>query len=325
MVSLIHTYISKYSAKLRSKLAPQCRLTILMYHAVIRTPLKVGDWGFLEVESFQEQLSYLKQHYKVISLTEAVQRLHHGDLSANTAVITFDDGYQNNFEVAFPILFDAGLPATIFAVTGYLNSSDTVWTARLHHALTETKRKSFCWSGIEIDLSSLKARAQSLRILKQGLKQLPQPQLLEEVRHLVREVGDDPDHPMALDSPYRMLGYDAISTMIDSGLIELGAHSVTHAILSNLSGDQQRCEIQGSIETITKVTGRPCRWFAYPNGRSEDFTSESINLLHASKISGAVTAIAGKNIRETPLMTLKRIGIGATMGLADFRHLLLHD
>src|SRR3569832_422684 len=80
------------------------RLTILMYHAVIRAPLPAKDWCFLPEASFQEQMSYLQRHFDVLPLQEATEKLKTGSIRRPSAAITFDDGFQNNFDVAFPIL-----------------------------------------------------------------------------------------------------------------------------------------------------------------------------------------------------------------------------
>jgi hypothetical protein len=73
------------------------KLTIITYHAVIRTPLKIYDWCFLDEESFRQQLTYLQKHFEVVSLAAAVEALRAGKLNRPTAVITLDDGYQDNY------------------------------------------------------------------------------------------------------------------------------------------------------------------------------------------------------------------------------------
>ena len=97
--------------------------------------------------------------------------------------------------------------------------------------------------------------------------------------------------------------------MASSGFIEFGAHTHSHAILSLLSDTERHEEIDRSIDTIRKWTGRPCELFAYPNGRAEDYDPAIIRMLESKGILIAVTAIAGPNERTTSALELKRYGI----------------
>ncbi len=80
------------------------QLSILMYHAVVREPLQVADWCFLDESAFRKQIEYTRRNFQVVSLNQAIAMLSQGSLDTPTLAITFDDGYQNNYNVAFPIL-----------------------------------------------------------------------------------------------------------------------------------------------------------------------------------------------------------------------------
>ena len=216
---------------------------ILMYHAVVREPLKVADWCFLGEETFRRQIQYLADTCDVIPLSSALTRMREGGVCRPAAAITFDDGFQNNFEVALPILRDAGLPATIFLTSGLIGTSDTVWFCRLNRAIAQTRNRLVEWNGHCFPLTSIDARVSASATLQSLLKVLPHPRLLGAVREIVLVLGDDPDAPVAADSPYRMLSLSAIASMTASGLIELGAHTRSHAILSLLTPEEQLEEI----------------------------------------------------------------------------------
>ncbi len=297
-------------------------LTIYAYHAVVQTPLEVYDWCFIDARSFRRQVRYLKRHFEVVSLSEAVERLSNGQIGRPTAVITFDDGFQNNYEVAFPILRELGLPATVFLITGLVNTADTVWFCRLHRALSVTRKASLEWDGTHFDLTGPLARAATCAEAQARLKRLPHPRLLDKVRRIIVELGDDPDHPITASSPYRMLGREAILEMARSGLVEFGAHGVSHAILSLLPSEERYHEIKRSSKAVRELTGRPCQLFAYPNGQALDYDAESIKILKACGVRAAVTAIAGPNETKTPVMELKRCGIGANLSMTDFKRIV---
>jgi peptidoglycan/xylan/chitin deacetylase (PgdA/CDA1 family) len=292
---------------------------IFMYHGVIKSPLKVYDWCFIDEPLFRGQVEYFKRHFEVIPLSKAVDRLMNGEIYQPTAVITFDDGFQNNYDIAFPILREAGLPATIFLVTGLVNTSNTVWFCRLNHAVAETRKTSLEWNDCSFDLSGPRSKAEAVSKIKARLKEFPHPKLLNELRMIILELGDDPDRPIEVGSPFRMLSHDAIKEMDTSGLIEFGAHTHSHAILSLLSPRERHDEIERSVTAILELTGRPCGLFAYPNGRVQDYDFGIIKILESYGIRASVTAIEGSNDGMTPVMELRRYGIGANMSMTNFR------
>jgi len=278
----------------------------------------------MDESSFHNQVKYLKKHFEVICLSEAIERMRTGGVCRPTAVITFDDGYQNNYDVAFPILNEAGLPATIFLTTGLINTSDTVWFCRLNHALAETNRTSLEWGGCMFDLSGPGSKADTAAAIQDRLKEFPHPRLLVELRRLILELNDDPDCPIEVGSPFRMLSREAIAKMAGSGLIEFGAHTHTHAILSLLAPEERHDEIERSVAAIQEMTGRPCELFAYPNGGMQDYDAETIALLEACGMRASVTAIAGPNNEMTPAMELRRYGVGAENSMAYFQLTVHH-
>jgi peptidoglycan/xylan/chitin deacetylase (PgdA/CDA1 family) len=295
------------------------QLVILMYHGVIRSPLEVYDWCFVDEASFRSQMKYLKRHFEVISLSAAVERLRNAKIHQPTAVITFDDGFQNNYDIAFPILRQAKLPATIFLVTRLVNTDNTIWFCYLNRSLAETQKTYLDWDGNRFNLSSAATKAMTSSTIQKKLKKYPHPQLLIELRKIVLELGDDPDRPIEIGSAFRMLSHEAISEMATSGLIEFGAHTHSHAILSLLSAKERYDEIERAVTAINKLTGHPCVFFAYPNGRTEDYNAETIEILKASGMHASVTAIEGSNDERTHKMELRRYGIGADLNLDKFK------
>src|SRR5438046_5518222 len=79
-------------------------LAVLMYHAVVREPLPVPDWCFVLEDDFARQMAYLKRHFDLLPLSAALAALGAGRIRRPTAVITFDDGFQNVRDIAFPVL-----------------------------------------------------------------------------------------------------------------------------------------------------------------------------------------------------------------------------
>lgn len=306
------------------RLAYRDELTIIMYHGIIRSPLAVSDWCFVDEDSFSMQIGYLKKHLEIVSLSKAVERMRSGEIKHPTAVITFDDGYQNNFDVAFPILYRERIPATFFLTTGLINTNDTVWYCRFNLALSQTRRLHIEWNGFKFDLSTLDLKAKASVAIQESLKKLEHSQLMTTMRNIILRLDGDPDCLIEIDSPFRMLDKTAIAEMAASGLIEFGAHTHNHAILSRLSDEERYNEIRQSINAIHELTGQPCRCFAYPNGRMGDYNTQTIKDLETCGVQMAVTTISGPNDMMTPMMELRRYGIGAHLPMAEFQLMVHH-
>jgi peptidoglycan/xylan/chitin deacetylase (PgdA/CDA1 family) len=284
------------------------KLTILMYHGVVRQALPVPDYCFITEAQFREQMEYLAKHCRVVALSDALYQLQSGSIDCPTVAITFDDGYQNVFDVAFPILREFHFPATVFINTGFVGTSKTIWFCHLIHAIANTLNQSLEWRGLKFDLSTVRARATASRKLQSYLKKLEHHNLLEELWEIIEKLEVDSS---LLDSSldFRIMDRAAIAAMANSGLVQFGAHTASHSILTRVPLKTARDEINESIRSISDWTGEPCRLFAYPNGGSTDYDYKIINILKDFGIFAAVTTIQGPNTARTPMLELRRYGV----------------
>ena len=310
------------SGYLQKKL--QSNLTIVMYHSVVEKLPQLYDWCYVEAESFRRQIRYLKKNFEVIPLSQVPERLSSGKFDRPLAVITFDDGYQNNFDVAFPILKEEGLPAVIFLTTGLINTDDTLWVCRLHHAFSITKETKIDWEGKNYDISGYNQKAELIALIKKKLKKLGINEILPQLKEVLSKLDYDVFTSIEHASPYRMLDYLSINEMNQSGLIEFGAHTISHEILSRLSIEEQDKEIKGSIDAVSKITGKRCTLFAYPNGSEEDYGDNTVELLDKYGIEASVTTIENIIKHDTPLLELRRYGVGNGMDMGYFKLLVLN-
>jgi peptidoglycan/xylan/chitin deacetylase (PgdA/CDA1 family) len=297
------------------------------YHGVVRTPLKIYDWCFLDEGSFRRQVKYLKSHFDVVSLSVAVEALRTGSINRPTAVITLDDGYQNNYSVAYPILREFRLPATVFITTGFINTNDTLWSLRLNLSLADTKQTTLSWSGKALDLSDTSSKIKANVMIRKSLESLPRPELMSRLSKIIELLGEDPIRPIEIDSPFRMLTARAVREMSQSGLVEFGAHTHTHPILARLSAEECKNEIELSIKRVAEITGRSCRFFAYPFGGREDYSQDAVDILRNLGIRAAVTTLSGPNDMNSSPFELRRYGAGAGEEMALFQlkvHHLIH-
>jgi len=291
-----------------------------MYHAVVDAPLDVPDWCFMAKSDFDAQMEYISRFGNVVPLDTALRSP--GRLSPPAIAVTFDDGFKNNFDVALPILARFEIPATVFLPTAFVDSHKALWFCRVNRAIAATGLLTCRWHEETYELSSPAARAEASARMQSRLKEYSHPVLLDELDRLCALLGEAGDAPLDETSPYATLSTQTIRAMLATGLIDFGAHSETHAILSLLGSEAKALEIRRSIEKVGALRGQRCSLFAYPNGRRRDFDADCMALLRDQGIEAAVTAVEGVNDDQTPLMELRRIGIGAHTALAEFRSTL---
>ncbi|MBA3014649.1 MAG: polysaccharide deacetylase family protein, partial [Proteobacteria bacterium] len=304
---------------LAQKLLHRKGLTILSYHGVTKTPMPFEEWCFVEASQFRKHVSYLRDRFDLVPLSTAIQMLDQGTIRRPTAVITFDDGFQNNYDIAFPVLQEFNAPATIFLVTDRIGTDRTLWFCRIYMALAETKITSLSWEGQRFNLTTPAGKAKASKWLQNAFKGLPFDRLLHELANLQKILGVERDSPVSRNSPFRMLDPTSIRTMKDSGLIEFGGHTHTHAILSRLTPDKQYEQITLSKHGVEQHTDLTCRFFAYPNGAPSDHDSTTTRILTHCGIIAAVNMEHGLNYQDTHHLHLYRFGIGADTCFPRFK------
>jgi peptidoglycan/xylan/chitin deacetylase (PgdA/CDA1 family) len=234
--------------------------------------------------------------------------------------ITFDDGYQNNHDLALPVLEELGLPATVYVTTAFLDTDTTIWTGLLQHAVTVTSLQRFEWRGRQWQLDTLAARARCLREIKNQIKSQPQESLFATVAELTQLLTGGERISLDVSSPYRMLDAPSLQRMAKSDCIQLGAHTHQHFVLSRIERELQRSEIQISKRMIESVTSKPCRLFAYPNGRPEDFNDDTLAILEDCAFEFAVTTVEGLCSAESfSPMRLPRLSVNGQSSFSQFK------
>ena len=148
--------------------------------------------------------------------------------------------------------------------------------------------------------------------------------LLKQTECLVDVLGIRTGKAILRGSAYRMLESREILEMAHSGLVEFGAHTCSHAILSGLSEADRKREIVNSIAAVERLTGVPCSLFAYPKGGRSDYGRFDVGVLRESQISVAVTTVHGPNDASVPTLEMRRYCIGAGTRLSQFKLMTHH-
>lgn len=276
---------------------------VLMYH---RVNTSIDSLGLtVSPDLFTSQMDHLESKYRVVSLDDALSLLSAGELKETLCVITFDDGYRDNYEVAYPVLKERGLPATIFITCDAIDQGVFGWQP-FDQAILATEESSLDLGAFNLGCHSIKTRAQRedvVCLLHRRLKQQPDGTKHLVIQHVVSHYSNQDCHERT------MMNWLEVKELSDSGLITIGAHTISHPILSRVDNAQARHEIMQSKQMIEQKIGKNVDYFAYPNGQPADITPDVITLVKQSGYAAGFTTIPGKNTHKSDFYYLKRFDI----------------
>jgi len=300
------------------------KLLILCYHRVTEDneaeDIRLKGM-FVDIDLFDMQMAYIKRFYNVVSERDIISSVKNGSTLPDNAVwVTLDDGYKDNFTNAYSVLKKYKIPATIFVTTGFINKSATQCSDYIANAVKLTRKKniSFNFNGKEyafsLDTADMKRKAtmglwEILRCHDHDINQ--KKSLLHVLIDILQVKITDIDN--------LFMTWDEIKEIGNNGIF-IGAHTVSHGILSNLSDQQIEQEISESKEEIEQKINKQVYSLAYPVGRSTDFDSRCIDLADKSNFKLAVTAEKGLNaITSGKHFNLKRTCISNDDNLGFFK------
>jgi peptidoglycan/xylan/chitin deacetylase (PgdA/CDA1 family) len=274
------------------------RAVILLYHRV--TDLASDpQWLSVPPRLFAEHLELLKRHYRPHSLDQLCRGLSTGKLPRRTVVVTFDDGYADNLLEAKPLLERFDVPATVFVATGKVDGETEFWWDELEGLLIGTPDlpasldltlhgRTHSWSLAQSPEEYPQIADSGRWNVTHSSDPTPRHRAYRELAPIIRELDTETRESVLRDiagwagvargvrSSHRALRPDEVAQLASGGLIEVGAHTVTHPVLSRLSVDEQRREIRGSRERLEALLGHPVNSFSYPFGTRSDYTEETV-------------------------------------------------
>ncbi|MDX2506917.1 MAG: polysaccharide deacetylase family protein, partial [Gammaproteobacteria bacterium] len=292
------------------------QLLILMYHRILPENdgrAKIEEPGMMVTpETFRLHLQLIKQRFDILTLSQWINAKHSGgELPTRCCCITFDDGWADNYEYAFPILQEFNLPATIFLVSDMINTNLLFWPERLAHVLTEISHNcpdkwnhhSLKWlkhEAVSYNFATTPPNQEQLSEIIKLTKELPDNDIHERINTIETELQ------LENKSLPSLLNWQQMAEMSASGLIEAGSHTCHHIRLNaNQKENTLMREIIKSKSKIEKQLGQPVNTFCYPNG---DHSPEAVKLVKQN-YQCAVTTSGGWNTINTDEHLLHRIGV----------------
>jgi peptidoglycan/xylan/chitin deacetylase (PgdA/CDA1 family) len=296
-------------------------LRVLTYHRIdepMRRPWL--DPGLISASprDFHEQMAYLAAYYQVLTVNDVLAILRSGnkkDLPPRAVLVTFDDGYVDFEEHAWPILKRYKLPAALFVPTAYPDHPErTFWWNDLYHALQNTNRQEDLNTAIgRFSLSDAVHRNQAYQRLKNYMKTLKHMEAMLAVKELCSQLGVPP-------VTNSIMSWNSLRTLSQDGLT-LGAHTRTHPLLNRIPLDEAREETIGSLEDLEREIGPTLPILAYPAGECSD---DVVSMLEREGFALAFTTKRGiNNINHMNPLRIQRINVGGKTSLPVLRAQLL--
>jgi peptidoglycan/xylan/chitin deacetylase (PgdA/CDA1 family) len=271
-------------------------LLILNYHRIgnaAQTPYDSGTFS-CTVDELDWQVGYLKRRFPIVSLDQAVDIVHGRSAPSKTSVlITFDDGYRDNYDAAFPVFAKHGVSATFFLPTSYIGTGNLPWWDMIAYIVKTSRESRITLTYPDTETFDL-APAHRSRSIMNILKLFKRPSMTDTER-FIAELENACKSVRPTDSAERcFLNWDEARAMQRAGMC-FGSHTHTHEILGKLPYEQQfhemavsrgimECELDKNIDTL-----------AYPVGNPGCFSDVSYQALSAAKYRTAFARTSGIN------------------------------
>jgi peptidoglycan/xylan/chitin deacetylase (PgdA/CDA1 family) len=263
--------IGRYVVKTIGSFFPP--VIVLLYHRVIDTS---NDFQQLAVSpgNFKDQIAFLKSNYQLLNFEDDWTTV-----KEPAVVITFDDGYHDNYVNALPVLEEAGVSATFFITTGFVNRNTEFFHHEIERILFQDRRypkalENFRGTGQTWPSETLDERRNLYFALHDLVKKMKIDHRDECMEKLRQWAGVD----ATARNSNRVMSLDELVEFSKHSCVRIGAHTVNHPQLSQLSYKEQYLEIAQSKKALENWTQKNVLTFAYPYGTLRDYNLETISI-----------------------------------------------
>jgi peptidoglycan/xylan/chitin deacetylase (PgdA/CDA1 family) len=282
------------------------RLTVLAYHRVAPRPTArfpyLPDVVSVSPAGFSRHVEWIRRNFTVIGLGDLLGLVREGlALPPRPLLLTFDDGYLDNYEHAYPVLRAHGLPAVIFVVTDAIGENRLMWWDELSSLVHRTPLRSAMLPLVgAVDLSGRGRRAAVRGELLGRLKAVPHSARRDLLRELAAALRAEPLVP----ERSLFFSWENAREMAANG-VAIQPHTRSHPILTRVDPEMLQEEVAGSARAVREKLGLPVAAFAYPNGTAADISADVIRAVADAGLEVAFTMEPGPvpaaAVRASPL------------------------
>jgi peptidoglycan/xylan/chitin deacetylase (PgdA/CDA1 family) len=300
-------------------------LTTLTYHRVVDDSVWPLDPDVTTpAGAFEQQLAYVTRTFDLVGLDDVLGFLRGRSLPPSPLLITFDDGYRDNHDVALPLLAKYGARATFFVATAYVDERRLYWWDRIHYALKKSPRATVELRyphALSVPLGSDPARrgtaiARVLQIVKERYD-LDLPRFLDHLDD-ASGVAVTPNEERALADRHVMT-WDHVRALRRAGM-DVASHTHTHRVLETLRPAELAMELHMSRALLEDVLGESVQAISYPVGRADTVPEPVRRAVRAARYEAAFSNHAGVSLKclADPL-DLRRIPVEGVATVGHFQ------
>lgn len=298
-------------------------LRILAYHRVLDDA--PAAFAFDEelisatTGAFRQQMDFVRRNFNVINFQQLYECERAGRAWPERAlIVTFDDGYRDNYANAFPILKEMRLGATIFLAASHINQAKLFWWDLIAYCFKQTRRPSVTFSEIDaapFALDSSHERRKAVDRVLEWIKRVPE----DAKNSFLARLHEQLDVALPSDLAAGMhLSWEEVREMAAGG-IEFGSHTMTHPVLANVSAAQLKDEVCRSKTILERELRREVVSFSYPVGGRSDFNQSVKQAVKECGYRFAVSYQEGIAEKASDHYSLPRIHVEESLSLKLFR------
>lgn len=302
--------------KYLNSLSDQTLSMFLLHGVVEKSECDVRNYNRKHIlkDDFHGLLKGLKNSGgHALSLDEVVEHIKNkAPFPKKSYALTFDDGFENNYSVAAPILSDFKIPAMIYVATDFVNENRMSWVDQAEHCIEETKVSSLKFSFVSEE-TGLETREKKIKFLDLFRKKLKNCKDIFRKRNtIIRELFDVCKVPYTDKSEGPLdqkMSWEQVKALSDDSNFTIGGHTHTHPIMTYLEEGELADEVETCLRLLEKNTGQKIKHFSYPEGMENCYDEKVIDFLKKKEIICSPTAIEGVNDVHSDLFHLKRINV----------------
>lgn len=289
-------------------------LAIFLFHGVVReSSYDVRNYTgkHMARDRFYRIVEGLKHAGSALSMDDVVEHCGSGKpFPPRAFAVTFDDGFENNFSIAAPILKEFSIPATFYVTTGFVEHNAMSWIDRIEYCLEVVASGvlQLSWDECPHSFATADEKIRVLQLIRDRVKTDPKIDPDEVVEMVCAQCGVAEVRHSAEPIDQKM-SWEQVARLADGDLLTIGGHSHTHKTLSFLSAEELESEIAASIDLIHKNLGLRLRHYSYPEGLEHCYSDQVIEVLREKGVVCCPTAVDGINGSPSDLFRLRRIMI----------------
>lgn len=264
---------------------------------------------------------YLHRYYRLLPIESALEELYaHGARSPvpkqprqrTALVLTFDDGYRDNYTHAFALACELRVPLTLYLVPGYIESGEHFWWIEGRRLVERAGVRTVNVEGHVYTLDNPQERAALADTIDRRLRRAGSVPERERFLASMRAILEVSKTILEDERPSLPLQWEQVQEMAESGWVSFGAHTLHHPILAYLTDS---CELQREVaesrHVLKQRLHRAIRTFAYPVGQRQHLNANVVQAVQQAGYDWALTTTYGLNTPEMNPYLLKRIEVDA--------------